>query len=204
MHPRARAAVVVPTAVLVAGYDTSRCIPEPHEIALYRQRIQRTPLPALESIRAEARARGSTVSTAAEAERWLRDSTTGGVQRMLDMRLFADYNPAAGVQARSPRDLGAISARSRRDLGARKPRRRPRTPSQTFGQSTLMLRVLLLKLLSCRAQIAALRAFNLPNPGLSFGIISLAPPGRLYAAQPKPVPSPAASPTFPLFLLLMI
>ena len=107
-----------PLLLCRAGYDTSRCIPEPHEIALYRQRIQRAPLPALDSIRAEARARGASLGSAAEAERWLRDSMTGGVQRMLDMRLFADYNPAAGVQARSPRDLRAISARSPRDLGA--------------------------------------------------------------------------------------
>ena len=35
-------------------YDTSRCMPAPHEVMLYRQRLRRPPLPALAALKREA------------------------------------------------------------------------------------------------------------------------------------------------------
>ena len=75
-------------------------------MALYRSRLQRSPIQALDAIGEEAGRRDEQVTDVDEADAWLERQleAPSAITRVYDARNFAPYNPAAGVQ------VGARSA----------------------------------------------------------------------------------------------
>lgn len=131
IHPAGHAGPV--PAYASGSYSSSRCVPAQHEVVLYRSRLLREPLVALEAVRREAEARGETVAKHIEAESWMKDMLSGNPDLRFDLTRFAKYNPTAGLQ------------------------------------------------------VSVLKAHNLPQPFLSFGVVSLFPPGALYRTPPHTV-----------------
>jgi len=90
-----------PPSYAARAYDTRLATPQAHEVVLYRLRLQRSPLAAVEGIRRAAQGAGQAPPAADDSERWLRahlgdQRYTAGLP--LDMNGFAAYNPVAGVQ----------------------------------------------------------------------------------------------------------
>ena len=88
-----------PPTYMSGAYDTSRCVPLKHEVALYKPRLQRPPVQGVEAVQDEADARDEQVSSVEDADAWLnRHLDAPEVSEVYDLRSFAPYDPAAGIQ----------------------------------------------------------------------------------------------------------
>ena len=92
--------VVPPAPAYATGlYDSSRCPPQKNELALYRQRLQRPPQQALDTVAAAAAKRDEDVQNVDEADLWLdRFLDEPSIDEVYDLTRFAPYSAMAGVQ----------------------------------------------------------------------------------------------------------